>query len=118
MQPRTRSGPPPRGADPGRRRWLRALAAAGLALGLALPRTLPAQAGEVAGTVVDAASQRPIAGAQVSVQGQQRQTLTDAAGRFRLTGVQGAQVTLQAQRVGFARAVRTVAVGQTDVTLA
>ena len=119
MQHPTRSGPLPQDARvprPGRaaRGVLAALALAGLALA---PRAAAAQ-GEISGTVVEAQTQRAIAGAQVTVQGQTRSAVTDAEGRFRLAGVQGTQVTLQVDRLGFSRATRTVTVGETGVRIA
>ncbi|MBW3655110.1 MAG: SusC/RagA family TonB-linked outer membrane protein, partial [Gemmatimonadetes bacterium] len=76
-----------------------------------------AQTGAVSGTVVESGSGRPIGGAQVSVQGQDRRAITDAQGRFTLAGVSGTQVTLQADRLGYARATGPARVGQTDVRL-
>src|SRR5687767_9697785 len=95
----TRSGPGERRSPARRIAFLGALLAA---LVPAAPRPVAAQAGEVAGTVVDAQA-RPVVGAQVSVQGQSR-ALTDAGGRFRITGLRGSQVTLAVQRVGYSRA--------------
>jgi TonB-dependent SusC/RagA subfamily outer membrane receptor len=103
----TRSGPPRRGP----RAWLWAAVAAALA---AAPPAA-AQQGEISGVVVEAQSQRPIAGAQVTVQGQTRSALTDPEGRFRIIGVQGTRVTLQVDRLGFSRATRQVDVGQTGL---
>jgi outer membrane receptor protein involved in Fe transport len=109
----TRSGPSRRAHGPGSRLAAALLAALALA---AAPAA--AQQGEVAGTVVEAQSQRPIAGAQVTVQGQQgRSAVTDAQGRFRITGVAGTQVTLQVDRLGFGRATRGARVGELDVRI-
>lgn len=104
----TRSGPPRRALA-----WLAMLAAAALA---AAPPAA-AQQGELSGTVVEAESGRPIAGAQVTVQGQTRSAVTDPEGRFRITGVQGTSVTLQVDRLGFSRSTRQVAVGQTGIRI-
>ncbi|HEU0014763.1 MAG TPA: SusC/RagA family TonB-linked outer membrane protein [Longimicrobium sp.] len=116
-----RSGPPRASACADARRRRRAgrgLFAAALSLALAvLPGRLHAQ-GEITGTVVETGSQRPVAGAQVSVQGQTRSAITDAEGRFRLAGVSGSSVTLQVDRLGYARATRTVSVGDTNVRIA
>lgn len=110
----TRSGPPPAGARRGRR-WT-AAAAALLALALAAPPAA-AQQGEISGVVVEQASQRPVPGATVAVQGQTRSAVTDPEGRFRITGVQGASVTLQVDRLGFARVTRAVTVGSSGVRI-
>jgi TonB-linked SusC/RagA family outer membrane protein len=111
----TRSGPARRGA--GSRSWLRAAAFALLALAAAAPPAA-AQQGELSGTVVEAQSQRPVAGAQVTVQGQTRSAVTDPQGHFRIAGVQGTSVTLQVDRLGYTRTSRTVQVGQTGITIA
>src|SRR5688500_9746215 len=59
------------------------------------PRPAAAQDGVVAGTVVTEAGQRPLAGAQVTVVGQEgRGAVSDASGRFRIIGLTGDQVTL------------------------
>ncbi len=110
----TRSGPPRRAFAP--RAWLRAAALAAVALAAAA-HPAAAQQGELAGTVVEAQSQRPVVGAQVTVQGQTRSAVTDPEGRFRITGVQGATVTLQVDRLGFARVTRSVSVGQTTLRI-
>ena len=92
-----------------------------LSLAVALLAVAPAparaQTGTISGTVVDAGSQRPLASAQVSVAGQPgRGAVTDASGRFRITGVTGTTVTLDARLIGFAPATRTAQVGATDVS--
>jgi TonB-linked SusC/RagA family outer membrane protein len=99
-----RSGPPPA---------LRWRAAALALLGLALAaRPAAAQQGEISGVVVEQQSQRAVAGATVTVQGQTRSAVTDPEGRFRITGVQGASVTLQVDRLGYGRVTRSVTVPQ------
>ncbi|MBX6363890.1 MAG: SusC/RagA family TonB-linked outer membrane protein [Gemmatimonadetes bacterium] len=95
----------------------RGLLGAVAALVLALPSAARAQQGSVSGTVVDAASARPLAGAQVVVQGTERGTLTDAAGRFQLTGLTGAQVTLDVVMLGYRTAHQPVRVGETGVRI-
>lgn len=107
----TRSGPARRGAGP--RAWLCAAVVAAAALAAAPPAA--AQQGELSGVVVETQSQRPVAGAQVTVQGQTRSAVTDPEGRFRITGVQGASVTLQVDRLGYTRVTRQVTVPQTGI---
>jgi TonB-linked SusC/RagA family outer membrane protein len=99
------------------RRWFPRLASLGLALLLGVaPRVASAQGGTISGTVVDAGSNRPLANAQVGVEGQAgRGAVSDASGRFRITGVTGTTVTLDARLIGFAPATRTVQVGASDV---
>ncbi len=113
MQYPTRSGP-----DSGRRFATRLRTAVRTALLTAslLAAPLASQAGEVAGTVVDP-QQRPVVGAQVTVQGQQRSAVTDQAGRFRITGVTGTVVTLQVERIGYVRATRSVRVGESEIRI-
>ncbi|HET7460638.1 MAG TPA: TonB-dependent receptor [Longimicrobium sp.] len=106
--------PEPPGTAPG---WRRAALALALAALLA-PRAAAAQQGEVAGTVVSVASSRPLGGAQVSVPGTDRRAVTDAGGRFRLTGLAGAEVTLRASLIGYAPATRTARVGDAEVRIA
>src|SRR5213082_821289 len=72
----------------------------------------PAEPGVVAGTVIAEGTLRPLAGVQVSgVAG--HAAITDAAGRFRITGLAEGQVTLTAHIIGYVRLTRTVAVGDT-----
>ncbi|MDQ3556118.1 MAG: SusC/RagA family TonB-linked outer membrane protein [Gemmatimonadota bacterium] len=79
--------------------------------------SVAAQEGTVSGVVVTQGTERPVSGAQVSVQGTNRTTSTDPSGRFRLTGLSGAQVTLTVSRLGYGGATRTAAVGATDVRI-
>src|SRR5688572_24810262 len=84
----------------------------------AIPVALPAQQTDVvAGVVVDAATLTPLDGVQVGVEGTQLGGVTDAAGRFRITGVSGTQVTLQLRRLGFRPANEVVRVGTTNLRL-
>jgi TonB-linked SusC/RagA family outer membrane protein len=72
-------------------------------------------AGAVSGTVVARTSGRPLPGAQVSIAGSTSGVVTDASGRFRLSGLAGSTVVLQARLIGFRPAVDTVTVGSSDV---
>jgi TonB-linked SusC/RagA family outer membrane protein len=75
-----------------------------------------AQGGTISGTVVAEGSLRPLANAQVTVDGQVgRGSVTDAGGRFRIAGVTGSTVTLTTRLLGFRQASRTAQVGATDV---
>jgi TonB-linked SusC/RagA family outer membrane protein len=104
---------------PAPRRWLPRLAPAAIALLLAVaPRAAHAQDGVIAGTIVAEGSQRPLPNVQLAVEGQPgRGAISDAGGRFRLTGVTGAQVTLVARLLGFSQASQSVRVGATDVRI-
>ncbi|MEO7082962.1 MAG: SusC/RagA family TonB-linked outer membrane protein [Gemmatimonadaceae bacterium] len=98
--------------------WTRAAwqSAALLAVLLSAPRRLHAQGGSVAGTVVVSGSQRGLSGAQISVDGQPGHgAVTDASGRFRIGGITGGQVMLQARLLGFRPDSQSVRVGATDV---
>jgi TonB-linked SusC/RagA family outer membrane protein len=70
---------------------------------------------QVTGRVVDAAGQRPLAGAQVMVPATGQGVLTDNRGAFTLTGLSGNEVTIRVQMLGYRAAEQTVAVGSTDV---
>ncbi len=89
----------------------------GLAVGLTSATGLAAAAQEVAGVVIAARSNRPLEGARVSVQGTQNLTRTDGRGRFRLTGLTGANVTLAISMIGFRPTTEFVAVGNTDLRI-
>ena len=72
--------------------------------------------GLVAGTVVVEGAQRPLPGAQVSVDGQAgKETATDASGRFRITGLTGTTVTVSVRALGFRPASQSVTVGSENV---
>jgi len=98
--------------------WSRAIwlsGAVGTAL-LSAPQLLSAQQGTVTGTVIVSGSQRALPGVQVTVSGQPgRGAISDVAGRFRIGGLTGGQVTLQARMVGFRPDSQSVTVGATDV---
>lgn len=79
----------------------------------ALPGTLLAQGtGTVEGTVIDAASQRPMANVQVSIQGTGATVgaLTNAQGTFRIPNVALGQQTVRARLIGYAATTATVQV--------
>ena len=76
-----------------------------------------AQENVVAGTVLEAKSLRPVAGAQVVIQGQDRGGLTDVNGRFRITGLTGAQGSLRVVMIGFRDHVQNVRIGDTNVRI-
>jgi TonB-linked SusC/RagA family outer membrane protein len=80
------------------------------------PAVAHAQArGEVAGQVTAAESGAALSGAQVRIAGTARQTVTDAGGRYRLTGVAPGSYTLTVSVIGRAAGSRavTVAAGET-----
>ena len=100
---------------------LRRLALLGaLVAGFAAPRAARAQDGAVAGSVVVEGSSRPLSGAQVTVQGQEgRGAVSDASGRFRITGLPASgQVTLIARMIGYRPSTQSVRIGETNVRFA
>ncbi len=82
-------------------------------LGSAQP-AVQSEGGVVAGTVVDERGV-PIENVRVTVRGTNREVVSDASGRFRLTNVRGTEVPIQAARIGFQRWTGTAAVGGADV---
>lgn len=95
--------------------------AAGVAAALlvgAAPGIARAQSGTIAGTVVVEGSLRPLGGVQITVDSTTgRGTVTDANGRFRLTGLSGNSATLTARLIGYRPVTQTVQVGATDVRI-
>ena len=86
------------------------------AASLTTPALRAQETGVVAGQVVTEASQRPLPGAQVVVQGQPgKGAMSDADGNFRITGVTGTEVVLNARMIGYKPVTQTVRVGTTDV---
>jgi TonB-dependent starch-binding outer membrane protein SusC len=87
-----------------------ATAVAGLAL---LATGLPAAGqgtGAVQGSVMDAATQRPLAGVQIVITGTNRGALTDVRGRFIALQVPAGSHTVVAHIIGYGRAERQVTV--------
>ena len=79
----------------------------------------PAHAQEsVGGTVVEAATRRPLVGAQVLIEGSTRGIVTDNRGRFVLSGVTGPEVSIHVVMIGYRELRQRVAVGRMDLVLA
>src|SRR5690606_31592779 len=104
---------------------------AALVMALALLPALPMAAfgsmvvqqvpANVAGTVTDAATLQPLAGALVVIEGTNRSTLTDAQGRFNLTNIDaqaGATVPVRVQLIGYATQTSQIPVGTTNANIA
>jgi hypothetical protein len=68
----------------------------------ALPLPLSAQAGQVTGRVVDAATGRPVAAARVAVQGLQLAANAGVDGRYTITGVPAGARALNVTALGYA----------------
>ena len=75
---------------------------------LSLAPTLHAQTGRIAGTVTDASDGAPLG--TVTIDAGTARTSSTADGRFELAGVPVGLVTVEARRVGFAPALRSVTV--------
>ena len=73
--------------------------------------------GTVAGTVVAAGTEAPISDVVILVQGTRLVTRSDPNGRFRLTGLTGTEVTLEARRIGFRLATVRAVVGPQPVSI-
>src|SRR5206468_3835628 len=90
--------------------------------GTCVPRPRHSSLGHIAAPLSGAAAaaralDRPLAGATVTVAGQQRRAVTDQQGRFRITGVSGSQVQVRANLLGFGDASASVRVGESNVRL-
>ena len=79
-----------------------------------------AQTAAVTGTVVDAATSRPLAAATVTLRadGDSARAVTDAEGRFRMARVAPGTYTLQAARIGYATLTRADVAVPADGTVA
>ncbi len=75
-----------------------------------LPSRAQGQGGLITGTVQDAETARPIAGAQVFIPGTVVGTLSDAAGEYGLEGVPIGEVTVTVRLIGYKEATSTVTV--------
>jgi TonB-linked SusC/RagA family outer membrane protein len=73
--------------------------------------------GQVGGTVIDATTRRPIAGAQVAVVGTNTGAVTDGRGRFLIANAAGQQASLRIVMIGYRDASVTVQVGRTDLEI-
>ena len=83
---------------------------------LGMPLAARAQSRSVSGTVVAAASQRPLPGVQVTVGNVAgRGTTTDAAGRFTIGDLPGPTAILTFRFIGYRPETDTVQVGTTDI---
>jgi TonB-linked SusC/RagA family outer membrane protein len=92
----------------------RAIACAAVLLAARAP-ALAAQQGTIAGVVVAEGTNTPIAEAQVRVANTTTGTTTDAAGRFRLTGVTGTDVSIEIRRLGYRPTTVNTRVGTMDL---
>jgi TonB-linked SusC/RagA family outer membrane protein len=77
---------------------------------------LQAQTGTISGVVTER-NGIPLASAQVTVSGTTLGALTDAGGRFRISGISGSSAVVEVRRLGYRMTTQTVSVGATDVRI-
>ncbi|HEY8548585.1 MAG TPA: carboxypeptidase-like regulatory domain-containing protein, partial [Vicinamibacterales bacterium] len=85
-------------------------------LAFAVPEPARAQqVGSVAGQIVDRASNQPLNGAHVTIDGTNRAAISDGRGRFLIPGVPAGTYTIRVQYIGYQTASEevTVTAGQT-----
>ena len=87
-------------------------------LALATPLLAQRGTGTITGQVIDRQTTRPLVGAQVRVTGTDRGALTGEGGAYRITGVEAGNVTVAAQRIGYAAVSRAVTVTPDGTTTA
>ena len=73
--------------------------------------------GSIAGVVIVSASGRPLAGAQIAVDGTALRAIADVQGRFRFPSVGGDRATLRVTMLGYKPLLRIVTVGDEAVRL-
>lgn len=76
------------------------------------------QTGTVQGVIVDVTTARPLAGAQVVVQGTQLGTIANQQGRYQLVNVPAGTHTLRVELIGYTAATREITVTAGQVTTA
>ena len=85
---------------------------AGGVLALALAFAPVSAQNTITGTVVEETTQRPLAGAQVLIEGTDLGNLTDNRGRFLILNVPSATVTVRVVMIGYREATATVSADQ------
>jgi TonB-linked SusC/RagA family outer membrane protein len=85
-------------------------------MGLWASPVLAQNTGSIQGTVVDQTTSRPVANAQVSVQGTQLGTITNQQGRFQILNVPVGTHTVVAEIIGYETVSRTVTIRAGEVT--
>lgn len=105
MRPTSRSRP---GSTPGRA----VAGSAAVLMALAMAFAPVSAQNTITGTVVDGATQRPLAGAQVIVEGTELGGLTDNRGRFLVLNVPSASVTVRVVMIGYQEATATATAGE------
>ncbi|MFN0180745.1 MAG: SusC/RagA family TonB-linked outer membrane protein [Gemmatimonadales bacterium] len=98
------------------RMWLSGVIGLIATAGSQPPSMAAAQAGAIAGTVVDERSSA-VTGARVAIDGSTLAAVTDIRGRFRLENVPGSAVTLRVTMIGFRPASVSARVGDQAVQI-
>ncbi|MFN0178614.1 MAG: SusC/RagA family TonB-linked outer membrane protein [Gemmatimonadales bacterium] len=100
------------------RRW-RVLGSVGAAVALLLwtAALAHAQAGTIAGSIVDAKTGRPLADAVVRVNGTELGARSGTRGEFRITGLSGTALSLRVTRIGYAVENLSANVGDADIRI-
>ncbi len=75
-----------------------------------------AQAGIIAGQVIDAQTGFPMENVQISVVGADIGTITDGSGNYRIAGVPAGEIQVRAQSIGFRPVTETVTVVAGELT--
>ena len=94
------------------RTWRPVPVGAGSVLALALAFAPLSAQNTITGTVVDETTQRPLAGAQVLIEGTDLGSLTDNRGRFLILNVPSATVTVRVLTIGYRETTATVSADQ------
>src|SRR5262245_35675235 len=89
-------------------RWVTTLGGLLAAVLLTLP--VGAQTGSIVGQVIDKTGLQPLNGVQISIDGTQRGTLSDARGRFSIASIPVGSYTLRATYIGYRTETRPVTV--------
>jgi TonB-linked SusC/RagA family outer membrane protein len=97
------------------RRLLRPAIAALACLALSAAPAVAQDTGSIRGRVVEAATGRPLGGAQVSVPAIQRGSVANAAGEFLLVGMPAGTHRLRAEMIGYGAVEQEVTVGAGQV---
>lgn len=87
------------------------------AIALAASARAAAAQGSIAGQVIAAGTSEPVSNAQISASGGAAHATSDAQGHFRITGLAGANVTLDVRRIGYRSTQVAAHVGQTDLVI-
>ena len=82
-----------------------------------IPSVMQAQTGTLSGNVTDAATHRPLPGANILLVGTTLGTTTDASGSFALTGLLPGKYTVAVRYIGYKTVQKTVRIGRKPVKL-